>query len=135
MIARLDDGLAYLQTWDAENRLAWVENLASGKVATFLYPLGSVRTGDGDGALVKKVASGETTVCVGSHYEKNVTAAEDTKYYYVNPLPGTGGQRVAMRRNGVLQYILGDHPSVASLAYPAGLPVVAGQAWAARAWC
>jgi hypothetical protein len=57
------------------------------------------------------------------------------KYYYFNPLPGTGGQRVAMRRNGVIQYIAGDHPSAPSLAYPAGLPVVAGQAWAARAWC
>jgi hypothetical protein len=135
VIARLDDGLAYLQTWDAENRLAWVENLASGKVTTFLYPLASIRTGDGDGALVKKVASGETTVCVGSHYEKNVTAAEDTKCFYFKPLPGTGSQRVAMRRNGVLQYIAGAHPTAASLAYPAGLPGVAGQAWAARAWC
>jgi hypothetical protein len=57
------------------------------------------------------------------------------KYYYFGPLPGTGAQRVAMRRNGVLQYVAGDHPSAASLAYPAGLPAVAGQAWAARAWC
>jgi hypothetical protein len=57
-------------------------------------------------------------------------------YYYFNPLPGTcAGQRVALRKAGVLQYVLGDHPSVAFLAYPAGLPVVAGQVWAARAWC
>jgi hypothetical protein len=46
------------------------------------------------------------------------------KYYYFGPLPGTGGQRVATRRNGVLQYIAGDHPSAPS-----------GQARAARAWC
>jgi hypothetical protein len=51
------------------------------------------------------------------------------KYYYY------GSQRVAMRRNGVLQYIAGDHPSAVSLAYPAGFPGVAGQARAARAWC
>jgi hypothetical protein len=38
---------------------------------------------------------------------------------------------MAMPRNGVIQYIAGDHPSVASLAYPAGLRVVAGQVWAA----
>jgi hypothetical protein len=37
------------------------------------------------------------------------------KYYYFNPLPGTGGQRVAMRRNGVLQYILTDHLGSTSL--------------------
>jgi hypothetical protein len=51
------------------------------------------------------------------------------KYYYF------GAQRVAMRRNGVLQYIAGDHPSAASLTCAAGLPAVAGQAWAERAWC
>jgi len=37
------------------------------------------------------------------------------KYYYL------AGQRVAMRRNGVVQYLHGDHPSLCS-----------GQVWAAR---
>ncbi|MCU0521868.1 MAG: hypothetical protein MUF84_14400 [Anaerolineae bacterium] len=41
--------------------------------------------------LVQKVAGGQTTVYVGPHYEKNLTTAVVTKYYYL------GGQRVAMR--------------------------------------
>jgi len=38
-----------------------------------------------------------------------------TQYYYA------GGQRVALRKNGVLHYLLGDHPSPSS-----------GQVWAAQ---
>ena len=40
-----------------------------------------------------------------------------TKYYFFN------GQRVAMRKEGVLYYVAGDHPSLRS-----------GQAWARPAW-
>ena len=48
---------------------------------------------DADGARVKSVAGGTTTVYVGNHYEKNVSTGEVTKYYYL------GGQRVAMRQS------------------------------------
>jgi RHS repeat-associated protein len=37
------------------------------------------------------------------------------KYYYFNPLPGTGGQRVAMRRGDEVYYVLGDHLGSTSL--------------------
>jgi hypothetical protein len=39
-----------------------------------------------------------------------------------------------MPRGDDVYYFSGDHPSASSLAYPAGLPAVAGQAWAAPAW-
>jgi len=48
-----------------------------------------------------------TTYFVGSHYE--VTNGTVTKYYYA------GSQRVAMRTNGTLNYLLGDHLGSTSL--------------------
>jgi RHS repeat-associated protein len=59
--------------------------------------------------LVQKVAGGQTTVYVGPHYEKNLTTAVVTKYYYL------GGQRVAMRVGGTLTYLHADHLGSASL--------------------
>jgi hypothetical protein len=44
-----------------------------------------------------------TTYFVGGHYE--VTNGVVTKYYYAE------AQRIAMRTNGSLFYLLGDHPS------------------------
>lgn len=46
--------MVYEQVWDAENRLTPVTNRAIGQMTTFTY--------DGDGAPVKKVAGGVTTV-------------------------------------------------------------------------
>jgi hypothetical protein len=42
-------------------------------------------------------------VYVGNYYEKNVTTGQVTKYYFF------GSQRIAMRKAGVVQYVLGDH--------------------------
>ncbi len=56
---------------------------------------------DGNGALVKKVAGGVTTVYIGSHYEKQGSTV--IKYYSFN------GQRIAMNKAGVVYYLLGDH--------------------------
>ena len=69
--------------------------------ATFVY--------DGDGKRVKSTInpstgsgqSGVTTTFVGAHYE--VTNGVVTKYYYA------GSQRIAMRTNGTLSFLLGDH--------------------------
>jgi hypothetical protein len=66
-------------------------------------------TCDGNGALVKKVVDGQTTVCVGNYHEKNVTTGQVTKYYFF------GSQRIAMRKAGVVQYVLGDHLSSTTL--------------------
>jgi RHS repeat-associated protein len=57
---------------------------------------------------VKSIFNGNiTTYFVGNHYE--VTGSTITKYYYA------GGQRIAMRTNGTLRYILGDHLGSTSL--------------------
>ena len=64
---------------------------------------------------MKKVVGATTTVYVGSHYEKNLSTGQVTKYYYL------GGQRVAMRQGSSLYYLHGDHLGSASLVtMPAG---------------
>lgn len=68
--------------------------------ATFVY--------DGDGRRVKSTFNGTiTTYFVGAHYE--VSGSTITKYYYA------GSQRIAMRTNGTLNYLLGDHLGSTSL--------------------
>ncbi|HKZ54828.1 MAG TPA: RHS repeat-associated core domain-containing protein, partial [Anaerolineales bacterium] len=61
--------------------------------ATFVY--------DGDGNRVLGTVNGITTAYVGDHYE--VEGATVRKYYTA------GGQRIAMRGNGVLFWLLTDH--------------------------
>jgi RHS repeat-associated protein len=97
-------GPTYTQTWDCDNRLVTVTVTISGSeqtTTTFTY--------DGNGALVKKESGGETTVYVGSYYEKNVTTGQVTRYYFFN------GQRIAMRQGDVLYYIAGDHLGTTSV--------------------
>ena len=68
--------------------------------ATFIY--------DGDGKRVKSTFNGTvTTYFVGAHYE--VANGVVTKYYYA------GEQRIALRTNGTLNYLLGDHLGSTSL--------------------
>ncbi len=68
--------------------------------ATFVY--------DGDGKRVKSTFNGTTTTYfVGNHYE--VTGSTITKYYYA------GAQRIAMRTNSIVNYLLGDHLGSTSL--------------------
>jgi RHS repeat-associated protein len=62
--------------------------------ATFIY--------DGDGKRVKSIFNSTiTTYFVGNYYE--VSGSTVTKYYYA------GTQRIALRSNGVVNYLLGDH--------------------------
>jgi len=77
-------------TYDAENRLARVSGGAS---ASFVY--------DGDGQRVAQTINDVTTYFIGNYYE--VTNGVVTKYYYA------GGQRIALRQNGTLYYLLSDH--------------------------
>ena len=56
---------------------------------------------------VKAVVGGVTTYYVGSHYQ--VENGVVTKYYFA------GAQRVAMRKNGTLYYLLADHLGSTSL--------------------
>ena len=84
MTCRLRDGVAYLQGWDAENRLVSVSNLATGQGATYVY--------DGDGRLVKGVVNGVATYYAGEGYEQQ--GAAWTAYY------SAGGERLAVRKVG-----------------------------------
>ena len=64
-------------------------------VATFVY--------DGDGKRVKATVNGVTTAYVGSHLEWTGSVSTMVRYYYAN------GQRVAMRENSTVYYLLTDH--------------------------
>ena len=93
---------------------------ATGQTTTFTY--------DGNGALVKKVVGGVTTVYPstapsflsglrlragsGSHYEKQGSVV--FKYFYFN------GQRVAMKKDGVVYFLAGDHLGSTALTVSSG---------------
>lgn len=66
---------------------------------------GAIFVYDGDGHRVKSVMTTDagisTTYFVGTHYE--VTDGIVTKYYYA------GSQRIALRKNGALNFLIGDH--------------------------
>jgi RHS repeat-associated protein/CSLREA domain-containing protein len=77
-------------------------------------------TYDGDGKRVKSVmtmtTAVNTTYFVGTHYE--VTGSSVTKYYYA------GSQRIAMKKDGVLNFIIGDHLGSTSLVTDANGAVI-----------
>jgi RHS repeat-associated protein len=102
MVLRVENGVVYTQTFDAENRLVAV-NTPTGTVQ-FRY--------DGDGNRVLRTGPEGTTVYIGDSYEKR--GAVVTKYYY------GGGQRIAMRVGGALYFLHGDHLGSATLATDAG---------------
>jgi YD repeat-containing protein len=58
--------ITYTQAWDAENRLIAVTNTTTLSATRFYY--------DGDGKRVKKVEGGQTTIYIGSYFEKNISA-------------------------------------------------------------
>ncbi|MGH2582800.1 MAG: RHS repeat-associated core domain-containing protein, partial [Anaerolineales bacterium] len=78
---------------------------------------------DGDGARVKQSIvtdqGEETTYFVGTFYE--VSGEIVTKYYYA------GGQRIAMRADGNVAFLLGDHLGSTSLTTDGAGNVVAEQ--------
>jgi YD repeat-containing protein len=111
MTRREESGSVYEQGFDAENRLVSVT--VGGQTTRFVY--------DGDGARVKKIEGGVTTVYVGGYYEvqSSTGGITRTSYYYA------GGQRVAMRQGpagaaGALTYLHVDHLGSTSLATGAG---------------
>jgi hypothetical protein len=62
---------------------------------------------DADGRQVKATINGETTLYAGQHYE--VTGSSITKYYFA------GSQRIALRKDNALNFIMGDHLGSSSL--------------------
>jgi RHS repeat-associated protein len=90
MTSRYVNGQNFTLNYDAENRLVSVTGAST---ANFYY--------DADGKQVKTVVNGVTTYYVGNHYE--VKNSVVTKYYFA------GATRLAVRTNGTLSYLLGDH--------------------------
>jgi RHS repeat-associated protein len=82
---------------------------------------------DGDGSRVRQTIvtdqGEETTYFVGTYYE--VTGEAVTKYYYA------GGQRIAIRADGNLAFLLGDHLGSTSLTTDAAGNVLAEQRYTA----
>jgi RHS repeat-associated protein len=95
--------ITYTQEWDVENRLSVVTNTVTGDVTRFVY--------DGDGARVLREAPGGLTAYVGA-VEVSISGTErlTTSYYFA------GSQRIAMREDGEVMYLHGDHLGSASLA-------------------
>jgi RHS repeat-associated protein len=112
MITRVEGGLTYTQTFDAENRLISVT--VSGQTTQFIY--------DGDGNLVKKVKPDNSkTIYVGGIYEVDKTSGGSvtrTVTYY--PVAG------AMRINSTLYYTLKDHLGSASVVTDSTGAIVSG---------
>jgi RHS repeat-associated protein len=60
---------------------------------------------DANGTLMRKAPQGQGagTVYIGGVYEKDTYTGEVTKYYFA------AGARIAMRKGGVLSYLVADH--------------------------
>ncbi len=86
---------------------------------------GPVFVYDGGGNRVRAVEAGSITAYVGSWYESSRVPGDLTsnanQYYYA------GSQRLAMRANADLYYLLGDHLGSTSLSYKAVGDVVQTQ--------
>ncbi|MFZ1466077.1 MAG: hypothetical protein WAV60_18685, partial [Anaerolineae bacterium] len=96
MTGRTVGGVTYTLVYDAENR---VQQVKQGSTVLASY------THDADGNRVKAVIGSSTTVYVGTIYEKTTSGSSTTitKYYQA------GGQRIALRVNGVVRWLATDH--------------------------
>jgi RHS repeat-associated protein len=93
MLTRVENGIEWSMTYSIENRLASMTDGDSVWVYTY----------DGDGNLVKQVASNgtETHFLLGGAYE---VSGNTTRTYY-----SIAGQMVGMRAGSTLTYLLTDH--------------------------
>ena len=101
MVVRIMNGMAVRMGYNAESRLVSVSRpkpgqVAGGVTASFAY--------DGDGNRVEAHVGTTTTSYIGNYVEwVHGTPGTLVTYYYA------GSTRVAMRTNGTLNYLLGDH--------------------------
>ncbi|MFZ1597000.1 MAG: hypothetical protein WAW26_14175, partial [Anaerolineae bacterium] len=96
MTGRTVGGVTYTLVYDAENR---VQQVKQGSTVLAGY------THDADGNRVKADFGSSVTVYVGAYYEKTTSGSSTTitKYYQA------GGQRIALRVNGVVRWLATDH--------------------------
>jgi len=78
------------------------------------------RAYDGDSKQVQATVNGVTTTYVNQYYEVSGTSV--TKYYFA------GSTRLAMRKDGTLSFLVGDHLGSSSLVTDASgnLPTMIG---------
>ena len=100
MTQRIENGVTWTQTYNAENRLASMTN----GTATWLFSY------DGDGKRVSHLVTAGTTSTLTQYFMSggyevtgDGTASTDKKYYAL------AGSTYAMSTNGVMQYLLTDH--------------------------
>ncbi len=95
MTTRLDAGVTYTQSWDAQNRLGSVA--APARNTAWVY--------DADGARVSKNDGAVTTVYIGGSVEVQIsgTLRLTTTYYFF------GGARIAMRAGTNVTFL---HPGL-----------------------
>jgi len=99
----------YNLSYDAENRLTEVRK-NNVVIATFIY--------DGDGRQVMSIMNGVTTTYAGQHYE--IAGTSITKYYFA------GTMRIALRKDGALRFVFGDHLGSSSI-ITSGMGVLTAQ--------
>ena len=115
MITRVEGGLTYNQTFDAENRL--ISMTVSGQTTQFIGACPERGRRDGDGNLVKKIKpDGSKTLYVGGIYsipfgDEVDKASGGSVTRTVTYYPAAG----AMRINSTLYYILKDPLGSASV--------------------
>ena len=100
MTQRVENGITWTQTYNAENRLATLSDAST--TWAFSY--------DGDGSRVAQVVTNGTNVvqtkyfAAGAYEETNDGTATTTKKYY-----SIAGQNIAMDDGSGMKYLLTDH--------------------------
>jgi hypothetical protein len=101
--AEYDRLVRFFASWQYQDQHLW--DTGPGVSVSYLY--------DDNGIRVKKTAGGVATYYVSPIDE--ISGSTVTKYYYPSRPAGTrlrtsfGGQRIAMKKGGVLTYLHGDH--------------------------
>ena len=104
MTTRVIGTESYTLLYDGALRMVAVQN-NSATIASFGY--------DGDGQMVSASMGGVTTSYVGGYFEWQTSASGSVavKYY------SAGSAKIAMRRAGVVTYLLGDHLGSTSVVF------------------
>jgi RHS repeat-associated protein len=109
MTCRIEDGVTYIHSYNAENRLSKVE-LVTGDCDSYTVAQTWDMAYDGDGSRVKQVHDDGTTVTTsyyfgGGLYEvvDDGTTESTTKYYSL------AGMRIGMDDGSAFSYLLSDH--------------------------
>ncbi|MBL1193221.1 MAG: hypothetical protein D8M60_02595 [Chloroflexi bacterium] len=108
MTCRIEDGVTWRQTYNAENRLSKVEEITSGTCASGTAGDTWTFTYDGNGTRIKQVNPDDTISLFlgGGMYtvkDASGTTPVVTKYYSI------AGQRIAMREGNDTRFLLTDH--------------------------